>query len=355
MPSKVFLAPAGKKGGLPRGAIGKLFAAAGLRKCFSKGDLVALKLHFGEPGNRDVWRPAQVREVVEKVRAAGGKPFLTDANVLYRSPRHNAVDHLMVAHGNGFDCKSCGAPLVIADGLHGDNSLELPVPGGRHYRKARVAAEVARADAVIALTHVTGHIAFGLGAAVKNLGMGSGSAAGKQMMHARFRPEPNAAKCVACGGCAQHCPTDAITVPEGGKARVDQEKCIGCGECVAHCPTGAIPVDWGDSRGLQERTAEFCAAITNGRADRFGFISLLTGVTEMCDCMGKRGRKVCADIGALASRDLVAVDQATMDLLEERGGLEGLKSACPGCEFGLGQEVAERLGLGSREYEIVEV
>jgi uncharacterized Fe-S center protein len=355
MASRVLFAKAGKQGGMPAGALGALFDAAELGECFSPGEFVALKLHFGEAGNRDVWQPAQVREIVEKVRTAGARPFLTDANVLYRSPRHNAVDHLVTAHGNGFSYESCGAPLVIADGLHGDNSLELDVPGGKHYRKAKIAAEIARADAVISLTHVTGHIAFGLGAAIKNLGMGSGSAAGKQMMHAHFRPEPDAAKCIACGACAQHCPTDAIAVPQGKKARVDAEKCVGCGECVAHCPTGAIPVDWGDSEGLQERTAEFCAAMMNGRPERFGFLSLLTGVTEMCDCMGRRGKRVCADIGALAGNDPVALDQATMDLLEENGGLDGLKSACPGCEFGRGQETAEKLGLGSREYRIEEV
>lgn len=300
MPSKVYFARAAESGGIAKGRLGELFEAAGLTQCYSEGEFVALKLHFGEAGNRDVWQPDQVREIVRKVRTAGARPYLTDANVLYRSPRHNAVEHLITAHNNGFSYESCGAPLLIADGLRGDNSLELDIPGGKHYRKAKIAAEIARADAVISLTHVTGHIAFGLGAAIKNLGMGSGSSAGKQMMHAHFRPEPDEARCIACGACARHCPTDAITVPEGKKAQVDAEKCVGCGECVAHCPSGAIPYDWGDSEGLQERTAEFCAAIMNGRPERFGFVSLLTGVTEMCDCMGKRGKKVCADVGALA-------------------------------------------------------
>ncbi|MHC4915519.1 MAG: DUF362 domain-containing protein [Planctomycetota bacterium] len=355
MPSKVHFAKAGKKGGMPGGALGKLFEAAGLGGCFSEGDFVALKMHFGEPGNRNVWQPAQVREIVEKVRTAGAKPFLTDANVLYRSPRHNAVEHLITAHNNGFSYESCGAPIVIADGLRGDNCVEMEIPGGKHNRTARIAAEVARADAVISLTHVTGHIGFGLGAAVKNLGMGSGSIAGKQMMHENFRPAPNAGKCIACGACAKHCPVDAVTVPEGGTADVDDAKCVGCGECVAHCPTGAIPVQWGDTEGLQERTAEFCAAIMNGRGERFGFMSLMTGITPMCDCMVKRGDPVCADIGALAGRDLVAVEAATADLLEERGGMKGLREACTGCRFGLGTEVAEKLGLGSRDYELVEV
>jgi hypothetical protein len=318
--------------------------------------MVALKLHFGEPGNRDVWRPEQVREVVRCVKGGNGLPFVTDANVLYRSMRHNAVEHLMVAHGNGFSHESCGAPLIIADGLRGDSSVELDIPGGRHHRRAKIAAEIARADAVMVLTHVTGHIQFGMGAAIKNLGMGSGSAAGKQMMHDRFRPEVDEAKCIACGQCARHCPTDAITVPPGAKARVDLKLCVGCGECVAHCPSGAIPVQWGDTEGLQERTAEFCAAIMNGRPEKFGFISLLTGVTGQCDCLRNRGRRLCRDLGVLASRDPVAIDQASLDLvLREPGAGEGLAAECPGARAGLAHETAERLGLGSRRYEIVEV
>jgi hypothetical protein len=355
MAGRVFFAPVGKDGKLPAGAIGRLFAAAGLGECFRPKDLVALKLHFGEPGNRDVWRPEQVREVVAAVKAGNALPFLTDANVLYRSLRHNAVEHLAVAHGNGFSYESCGAPLIIADGLRGDNSVQLPVPGGRHHPRAKIAAEIAHADALVALTHVTGHMLFGLGAALKNLGMGSGSSAGKQMMHDRFRPSVDEAKCIACGACAAHCPTGAITVPKGRKAQVELEKCVGCGECVAHCPTGAIPVQWGDSRGLQERTVEFCAAILAHHRGRCGFVSLVTGVTGQCDCMRERGPRVCADAGALAGRDPVAIDQAALDMIAERGGREKLQAACPGAELGIAQEYAEQLGIGSRKYELVEV
>ncbi len=356
MPSKVYLAPAEKQGGLAKGAVKRLFAAAGLGECFGRDDLVALKLHFGEPGNRAVWQPSQIREVVECVKAGGGLPFLTDANVLYRSLRHNAVTHLQVAAENGFSYESCGCPLVIADGLRGEGSVELPVPGGKHHKQAKIAAEVARADAVISLTHVTGHIQFGLGGAIKNLGMGSGSIAGKQMMHEHFRPDPDGAKCTSCGACAEHCPTDAITVPEGSTAKLDESKCIGCGECIAHCPAGAIPVQWGETEGLQERTAEFCAALMAGRPERFGFISLLTHVTGSCDCLRDRGKPVVRDIGALASPDIVATDQASLDLIcREKSGEKKLQSAAPSSRLGLAHECAERLGLGSREYQLVEV
>ncbi len=356
MPSKVYLAPAAKEGGLAEGAVKRLFDAAGLGECFGDGDAVALKLHFGEPGNRDVWQPAQVREAVECVTSGGGRPFLTDANVLYRSLRHNAVTHLAVAAENGFSYESCGCPLMIADGLRGEDYVELPVPGGKHHRKAKIGAGIARADAVISLTHVTGHIQFGLGGAIKNLGMGSGSIAGKQMMHEHFKPEVNESKCISCGACAEHCPVAAITVPEGSTAEVDESKCIGCGECVAHCPSGAIPVQWGETVGLQERTAEFCAALMAGRPERFGFISLLTGVTGSCDCLRDRGKPIVPDIGALASRDIAAVDQAALDLIcREKNGERKLQSAAPSSRLGLAHEYAESLGLGSREYQLVEV
>ena len=354
MAAKVYLARASKNG-ISAEAVGKVFQAAGLGECISNDDMVALKIHFGEPGNRTAWRPEQARGAAEAVRAAGGRPFLTDSNVLYRSLRHNAVTHLEVAASNGFSFESCSCPLIIADGLRGDNSVELPIPGGRHHRKAKIGAEIARADAVISLTHVTGHIQFGLGGAIKNLGMGSGSSAGKQMMHEHFKPKVNADKCTSCGTCAEHCPENAITVPEGSTAQVDEEKCVGCGECVAHCPPGAIPIAWGESKGLQERTAEFCAAIMAGRPERFGFLNLMTAVTGACDCLREVGEPIVPDIGLLAGRDIVAVDQASLDLIKKAGGEKKLAAAAPGAEMGLSHQVAERLGLGTREYELVEV
>lgn len=355
--SKVFFAPVDSSGKLPAGSIRRLFDAAGIARVVRPRDLVALKIHFGESGSKNVWRPEQAREVSGAVREAGGVPFLTDANVLYKSKRHNAVEHLEVACSNGFSLESAGAPLVIADGLRGDSYVELPIPGGKHYRAAKIGSEIARADAVISLTHVTGHIAFGMGGALKNLGMGSGSIAGKQMMHERFRPDIKADKCIACGACAEHCPTGALAVPEGGKATLIPDKCVGCAECVAHCPTGAIPINWGESRGLQERTVEFCAAMMHARPGRFGFLSLVTNVTPNCDCMHDTGKPFVPNIGALASLDPVAIDQASIDLVEKAAG--GAKDVfartIPGAATGLAEELAERLGLGTRRYEIVEV
>ena len=355
MPTNVFLIRVDSNGSVPAGAIGKIFHAAGLSGCIGEREMVALKMHFGEPGNRDVWQPGQIREVVKAVKEARGVPFLTDANVLYRSLRHNAVEHLMVAHGNGFSFESCGAPLIIADGLQGDNSVQLPIPGGRHYREAKIASEIARAGAVICLTHVTGHIAFGMGGAVKNLGMGSGSSAGKQMMHENFRPEINEDKCIACGICAEHCAFGAMSVPEGSRARVNLEKCVGCGECVAHCPVGAIPVLWGESEGLQERTVEFCAAIMQHLPGKCGFINLATGITGMCDCMRERGDCICGNIGVLAGSDPVAVDQATLDLVAKAGGLDKMQDACLSAKIGHAQEYAGEMGFGSRDYQLVEL
>jgi uncharacterized protein len=355
MAGKVFLVRVDRNGKLPEGAVAEVFRAAELGNCFSDNAKVALKLHFGEPGNSNVWAPGQIREVVAEVKNSKGLPFLTDANVLYRSMRHNSVEHLMVAHGNGFSYESCGAPLIIADGLQGDNSVQLPIPGGRHYTSAKIAGDIACAAAVIALTHVTGHIEFGLGGAIKNLGMGSGSSAGKQMMHENFCAEVNATKCVACGVCVEHCSPGAISLEEGSKAQVDPEKCIGCGECVAHCPVGAIPVKWGESVGLQERTVEFCAALLAHRPGAFGFMNLLTAITGMCDCMRDRGECVCGDIGLLAGSDMVAVDQASLDLIADLDGTRKLQEACPGARIGLAQEYAEQMGLGSRQYQLVEI
>ena len=346
----------------------RVFDAAGLGACIDEGDLVALKMHFGEGDKPQVVPPPLVKAVVDKVAELGARPFVTDANTIYRGRRSNAVQHLQLAHEHGYTPEYLGVPVLIADGLKGNSFVEAPVPGGRRCRTAKIAAEIFSADAVIALTHVTGHGMFGLAGSIKNLGMGSGSRGGKQMMHSDVKPDPNPSKCVACQVCSRHCPVDAIDYPEpDGKARIDHDKCIGCGECVAMCPAQAIAIHWGEAVGCQERTAEFCAALMNGRTEKFGFMNFLLTVSPGCDCMSRPGKPFVPDIGILASRDAVAVDLATCSVINQTPSSPGsevenvkppddkFRGLFPDVDWQIQTRRMVDLGMGSSEYELSEV
>jgi len=367
MASKVWFIDAAAEGMRLAGKLGDLFDAAGLPGCIARGDMVALKMHLGERGAVGTIHPMFVRIVADKVREAGGEPFLTDANTLYRGHRKNAPEHLATAHMNGYSYESVGAPLIIGDGLRGESAVEVSVRGGKHLAKVKLAAEIYRADAVVVMTHVTGHCLFGLGGAIKNLGMGCGSRAGKQMMHSTVKPKVDRAKCAGDFKCAEHCPSGAIR-NSGGKAEISQEKCIGCGECTVRCPAEAIAIRWGEAAGCQSRTAEFCAGMMQGRAEKFGFLSFAVRVTEECDCMTSSGVPFVPDIGVLASRDLVAIDQAAADLVNGshlilKKGAKGAKGAkvakgsdniraATGADWRMQIDAAEALGLGKKEYEL---
>ena len=345
----------------------RAFDVAGLAGCIDSGDLVALKMHFGEGSNTQVIPPKLVAAAVEKVKEAGGRPFVTDANTIYRGQRSNAVDHLECAFRHGYVPEALGAPLIIADGLRGRSFVEVPVPGGRRSSSAKLAAEIYHADAVIALTHVTGHGMFGLAGAIKNLGMGSGSRGGKQMMHSDVKPTPNHEKCTGCRVCSRYCPQDAISYPgPAGKAVIDHGKCSGCGECVAMCPAQAIAINWGEAVGCQERTAEFCAALMHNRVEKFGFMNFLITVSPGCDCMNHPGDPFISDVGIAASRDIVAVDLATARLVNEAVATAGSKAAgarpgedkfrllYPDVDWEVQIRRMLELGIGSRDYQLVE-
>src|SRR3990172_5842106 len=208
---------------------GTLLRAAGIRERAGRGALTAVKLHFGEKGNTAFIRPIFVRKVVEEIAAAGGKPFLTDANTLYVGTRSNAVDHLNTAIENGFSFASVGAPLIIADGINGKDFVAVNIEG-KHIKEAKIGSAVYHADAMIAITHFKGHELTGFGGALKNIGMGLGSRSGKQGMHSDMLPYVEAGNCLGCAKCIKWCPATAITIDKATKtATIDESKCLGCG------------------------------------------------------------------------------------------------------------------------------
>ncbi len=366
-PAKVFFAP--MRSQMKRSMVtraGGLLERAGLKTAIAETDLVAIKLHFGEQGNTGFVSPVYVREIVRRVKEAGGRPFLTDANTLYRGQRANAVDHLECALHNGFAYATVEAPLVIADGLDGRDAVDVSVPG-RHFDSVRIGSAAVFADAMIAVTHVKGHEATGFGGAIKNVGMGLGCRSAKQRMHADFKPEVTAEKCTACNRCVQRCPVEAITIGPDRVAVVDYEVCYGCGECVAACPFAAIATQWKtDANMLQEKIVEHVAGAVAGKQGKVLYLSFITAVSPDCDCWDFSDAPIVPDIGVLASDDIVAIDQAAYDLVTAAVGLPGSRgegmgsgddkfTTITGVNGTRAIEYAEEMGLGTRQYELVRV
>ncbi|MGC8779230.1 MAG: DUF362 domain-containing protein, partial [Candidatus Caldatribacteriaceae bacterium] len=241
-----------------------------------KNDFVAVKLHFGERGNHGFIRPVFVRSIVEAVREAGGKPFLTDTNTLYTGFRHNAVDHLETALFHGFGYPAVPAPVIIADGLRGNDEVEVEVKGN-HFQTVKIARAIHEADFLLSVTHVKGHMEAGLGGALKNVGMGCAARAGKQMQHGEtFFPEPREEKRIGCRRCVVHCPTQALLVNERRKAQLKKELSIGCAECLLYCPTEAIEPAWSSSSELlQERMVEYALGVLKGKGEKVAFLNFV--------------------------------------------------------------------------------
>lgn len=366
-PAKVYFAPMRspmKRSMVAR--VGGLLGRAGLADAIADGDLVAVKLHFGEQGNTGFVSPVYLREVVRRIRDAGGKPFLTDANTLYRGERANAVEHLACAIHNGFSFATVDAPLIIADGLDGRDAVEIPV-NGKHFESVRIGSAAMHADAMVVVTHVKGHEATGFGGALKNVGMGLGCRSAKQRMHADFRPEVTPETCTACARCVRWCPVHAITIGPDRYAVVDYEVCYGCGECVAACPYGAIATQWKtDATSIQEKIVEHVAGALEGKDGKVVYLSFVTAVTPDCDCFSFSDAPIVPDIGVLASTDIVAIEQAAFDLVTQAHGLtgsrgEGLSAgadkfiAVTGVDGTHAITYAEELGLGAARYELIRV
>lgn len=333
---------------------GKLFEKAGFAGLIGERDLVALKVHFGERGNTAFLPPIYARRIAFEVRKAGGRPFLTDAGTLYMGGRSNAVSHLTTAVRNGFSYSTINAPIVIADGLNGKDYVEVEIRQ-KHFQTVRVASAAVHADSLIALSHFKGHEMTGFGGALKNIGMGLGCRSGKQQMHADVKPKVDASKCKACGKCTRWCQTGAIKVV-GERAEVDLSVCHGCGECIVTCPEQAIGIDWGsDSAKTQEKIAEYAFGAVQGKKGKTGFINFIINITPDCDCWGFSDTALMPDVGIAASTDPVALDQASIDLVNELAGRDVFKQVHPHVDWEPQLVHGAAIGLGTREYNLVRV
>ena len=291
----------------------RVMEKTGIEKMDLKDKTVALKIHFGEPGNLAYIRPTYVRVIVDKVRSMGGKPFLTDCNTLYYGMRANAIDHLQAAMENGFNRIAVGCDVIIGDGLTGSDAKEIPI-NQEFVEKAKIGTVIADADVIITITHFKGHEQTGFGGTLKNIGMGCGSRKGKMEMHSASKPVIEKGKCVSCGMCIQNCPEKAIAYDKDKKAEIDYEKCIGCGQCVASCHYGAARAKYDQSvEILNKKIAEYSLAVLEGK--QHFHISFMIHISPDCDCWNVNDQAIVPDIGIAASFDPVALDRACVDLV----------------------------------------
>jgi hypothetical protein len=357
MQKQVFFSGVAEDEALPsiKKKIARLFDAAAFADCIAPKDLVAIKIHFGEKGGDGHINPQLAKAVSEKIKALKARPFFTDTNTLYAGSRSNSHDHLMVAAEHGYSIEKLGAPVIIADGLRGRNQVEVKIEGGKHFKSVRIASDILVTDAIVALTHVTGHIAAGYAGAIKNIGMGCAARAGKLAQHSNILPEIIKDKCTGCGTCVKWCPEHAIAVIEK-KAQINQSLCITCGECNAVCNSGAVKYTWGNtSTLLSERIAEHAFGALKDKKGKCVFMNFIMKFTRDCDCMPKKLEKMIPDVGILASKDIVAIDRASIDLVNKAAGKDIFKEMTPHLDYMSQCAHGQSLGLGSQDYDLVEI
>ena len=327
---------------------------AGFREMVSSNKLSAIKQHFGEEGNQGYLRPPIARTLGEMIKRAGGRPLLVETNTLYYGQRSNSYDHLMLAHRHGFTVENLGMPVVIMDGVNGQNQHPVAIPG-EHFSEVHLVTDLPFFDSIFVLSHLKGHMAAGMGGTIKNLGMGFSSRAGKLAQHADFKPKFKQSACVRCGHCLSCCPAEAIAFV-GEHIGVDVTKCIGCGECYTACASQAVEFDWGGSdRKFQEKMAEYAFGAIIRHPGKAAFLNYFYHVTKQCDCWGKDNPVLFDNVGIFASEDPVAVDKASYDMGIECFGEDIFRKLWPNLDASIQLKHAERIGMGTQEYELVRV
>ena len=350
----------------------RLMITAGMKEIDFTGKYAAIKIHFGEYGNLAFLRPNYAKVMADLVKECGGKPFLTDCNTLYVGSRKNALDHIETAYLNGFHPYATGCHVLIGDGLKGTDETLVPI-NGEYVKEAKIGAAVMDADIFLSLTHFKGHEMAGFGGALKNIGMGCGSRAGKMEMHNDGKPvvaDPDG--CIGCGSCQRICAHESPII-ENGKARIDHDRCVGCGRCLAVCPKDVIQPSSGSSvKSLNCKMAEYSLAVCKGRPHFH--VSLICDVSPNCDCHPENDIPIIPDVGMFASFDPVALDVACADAVNRMPVIDGsvlsdnlnedahhgeghdhFHMTHPDTEWKSCIEHAVKIGLGNDEYELVTI
>lgn len=342
----------------------RLTQQAGLAETIAPGDLVAVKMHFGEKGGHAYIRPTFVRCIVDQIKQLGGNPFLTDSSTLYPGERKEAVSALTCAIENGFAYAVVNAPLIMSDGLRGHSARRIKVAGDI-LSEVDIGLEIIEADAMIVLSHFKCHELTGFGGAIKNLAMGCSSREGKLEQHSTIAPTVSGKKCLVCGACLKACAQRAIQLLEDS-AVIDATRCSGCGRCITLCPTQAIRINWNeDAPKVMKKMGEYALGAVHGKNGKVLYVNFITQVSPACDCYGHSDAPIVPDIGLVASLDPVAIDQASVDLVNQAEGLantalssghepgeDKFRGVHPDIDWAIQLEHSESLGLGNRRYKL---
>jgi len=351
------------KENLPKKLV-RLCKEAGIGTIDFENKFVAVKIHFGEPGNLAYLRPNYARAVIDLIKSLGGKVFLTDCNTLYVGMRKNALDHLDAAYQNGYNPFATDCHVIIADGLKGTDEVLVPIDGD-YVKEAKIGRAVMDADIIISMNHFKCHESTGIGGAIKNLGMGCGSRAGKMEMHSSGKPRVIEKKCIGCGSCAKICAHSAISFVDK-KAVIDHNKCVGCGRCIGVCPVDAVRAANDEANDiLNKKIAEYALAVVKDRPHFH--ISLVMDISPCCDCHAENDMPVVPDVGMFASLDPVALDKACADMVnlqpvlpdsalshKEHTG-DHFDSLHPGTDWRAVITHSEKLGIGTGDYELIRI
>lgn len=340
---------------------------AGLSEIIKERELVAVKLHFGELGNTAFIRPVFIRRIVEIIKGVGGVPFLTDSNTLYAGTRSDAPHHHATAVQNGFAYSVVDAPVIIADGLRGRSETAVTI-NQKRFKKVYIGNEIVQADSLLSVAHFKGHELAGFGGTIKNIGMGCASRRGKLAQHSTVTPKVKRKKCAGCRDCVDYCPQEAIAFIEE-RAAIDPKRCIGCGECIIICPNKAIQIQWNkDIPVFLENMVEYTMGVLKDKDDRALFLNFIIDVSPGCDCLPYNDAPIVRDIGIVASKDPVAIDQASVDLVNREEAVSGsclktnikpgedkFRGVYPKVDWTIQLDYAENIGLGSRAYELIAI
>jgi uncharacterized Fe-S center protein len=330
-----------------RGHLMKLLDVIGFRVPVGSDLRSGVKVHFGEEGNRNFIPPEYASEVVHALKARGTRPVLVETTTLYRSPRQTASGHIRLAHRHGFTEEAVGAKICILDGERGEESIERTVDL-EIYETVKIAKGIEDLDMLVCLSHFKGHMVTGFGGALKNLGMGLSASAGKLAMHSLTSPYVSRDRCNACSACADNCPGNAIRMNDEG-ARIDADRCIGCCQCLSVCAEGAIRIRWSEvSTRVQRKMVEYALGAARGMP--CVYLNFLINITKNCDCLDRTERPFRPDIGVFASLDPVACDQACYERVEV-----DLRRLWPEIDPEIQLDYAEKVGLGSRTFELLEL
>jgi uncharacterized Fe-S center protein len=361
-----------------------LFYEAKLNTCFAKNDEVAIKIHYGEYNRTAILRPEYVAAIVEEVKACGGHPYVVNDTTLSYHLYNNMATSQYQQEGairHGYTDATFGCPVIIADGYAGEDDYRVEIPEGNILKETYIGRAVAEADAMIVLGHARGHSITMYGGVTKQLGIGCQSKRGKYITHLAHWGDPHDSigwpkftdKCpgMACKFhqmCDDSCPHSAHKVMEHGKEWYP-EKCRLCYSCQVTCLfSGMTGITFEDVYFPNAMIAHADAALGALKCfdkGKVGFINCAIDVVPECDCFPWAGKAVCPDIGIFASKDLMAIEEATLDAIDNApispGSVAAEKGLKPGEDKfrainGFSPRIitraGEKIGLGTREYAL---